>query len=117
MYGLPEGVDLSFLLDKQVESVSLSPHQVILRFDDRISINSSSTMEVSAGGATVRSDDPRLLGPVLIQLLTEAVSDVRWSTDGTLQLIFVGGGSLQLEDDASPFESYEIQHGADLIVV
>lgn len=117
MYGLPEDADLTFFLGREIFQVCIGPHQVILRFDDRISINSSSTMEVSVGGATVRSDDPRLLGPVLIQLLTEAVSDVRWSTDGTLQLIFVGGGSLQLEDDASPFESYEIQHGADLIVV
>lgn len=64
-----------------------------------------------------RSEDPPALGTALLELLTDTVTDVQWSTDGTLALTFTGGGRLQLDDDASPFESYQIKHGNDLIVV
>lgn len=117
MYGLAQDADLTFFVNRQLLQVCLGPHQVIVKFDGRVSINSSSTMQVSVSTGAVRSDDPRVLGPALLGLLTDTVTGVQWSTDGTIRLAFAGGGSLQLVDDASPFESYEIQHGEGLIVV
>jgi hypothetical protein len=38
MYGLPENIDLNFLKDKKLIQICICQHQVIMIFDDDISI-------------------------------------------------------------------------------
>ncbi|EYR63655.1 hypothetical protein N866_19145 [Actinotalea ferrariae CF5-4] len=118
MYGFADDVDLSFFKGAVLEQVCLGAHQVILRFYSDVSVNSACWMALAVGDHRIESDDPRVLAPALMGLITETVVDVRWKSDGTLFLLFLNGGVMRIEDDAAPhYESYHIKHGKDLIVV
>ena len=118
MYGFADDVDLRFFKGAVLEQVCLGANQVILNFYSDVSVNSACWMALAVGEHRIESDDPRVLAPALMGLITETVVDVRWKSDGTLFLLFSNGGVMRIEDDAAPhYESYEIQHGKELIVV
>ena len=118
MYGLAEDADLSFFKGAFLEQVCLGANQVILNFDQGVSISSACWVALAVGEHRIESDDPRTLAPALMKLIAESIVDVRWKGDGTLFLLFSNGGSMRIEDDGAPhYESYQIKHGDDLIVV
>jgi len=58
MHGLPKNIDLDFLKEKKLEQVCISSHQIILKFDEDISISIESVIKFfSSNGEEFLIDD------------------------------------------------------------
>jgi hypothetical protein len=126
MYGILADTDLSFLRGKTLVQVCFGPSDLQLRFaeDTRISVESS----VGYGGADGQyekrmiGEEPGLSNVLedpcfLLHLLMKSVEAVSWTAEGTITLNFDGGFRLQIYDDSTQFESYNMGNGDQLIVV
>ena len=123
MHGLPKDVDLSFMLNKELSSVSIGYHNAQLHLTGepgdivRIRVENDFTVVASSGIENLcktAKDCGAHLPEIIGQTLTEAES----STDGTLILTFSNGFVVVLRDDDHMYEVYQISHkGREKIVV
>ena len=118
MFGLPADIDLTFLVGRTLLQVCFGLNDLVLNFDDRVSIQVSSCVGTrSKTGERRRDSDFRDAAPGLLSLVNEVVTRADGSSDGTLTLEFGGCGALTLYDDSKQFESYVIKAGERTIVV
>lgn len=118
MYGLPEDADLTFLMSRQLEMVCLGLSVVILNFDENISISIENTFyHYSADGKCTACESHRDSALALSGVLGCSITGVSWHTNGFLRMSFSNGEDLELRDDTSLYEAYQIRHGDKLIVV
>ena len=119
MYGLPDKIDLSFFLGKDLEQISFGPAQIQFYFSDRIHIGIGGKLSHSAGGKTSVWGEgvPPMNAASVLSLIGASVIDVHGTSDGTLTLTFSNDESLVLFDDSDHYESYTIRHGDDVFVV
>ena len=118
MFGLPVGVDLTFLLGAALIQVCIGENEVVLNFDSDVSIMCASTVRYTrVGGAAESLDDARDAGKVLVELLSAVIEGASGSTDGTLLLRWSSGGQVELLDSWKEYESYTVRHGETMIVV
>jgi hypothetical protein len=109
MYGLPDDVDLSFLVGRTLEGVRFSLHRIQLDFDGNVWIEVEG--DLSLNGKMAREDPG-----VLRELLEHAVDMASREGDGDLVLKF-GSNSLRILDSNSAYESYTIGREGSQIVV
>jgi hypothetical protein len=118
MFGLPEGIDFTFLVNAALIQVCIGENEVVLNFDSGVSIMCASTIRYTQAGREARSfDDPRDAGKILVELLSAVIDGASGSTDGTLQLLWSTGAQVDLLDSWKEYESYTVKHGETLIVV
>jgi hypothetical protein len=118
MYGLPSNTDLSFLVGKTLQQVCIGLHEIILNFDDPLSITIMSPIACTLAGAKYQKyEDYRNAASVVVTFLQDVVASAKGDQDGTLTLEFGGGGRLDVYDDSKQYESYIIKNGDKLIVV
>jgi hypothetical protein len=118
MYGLREGMDLSFLRGREVIQIAIGVHQVIFAFDGDIGISLESefcTARDSAGSSTWRGGEPRSACPALSPL-GAVIVDVNGREDETLILVFSDKKRPTIYDSRE-FESYTISRPGETIVV
>lgn len=119
MYGLPENFDASFFVGRTLEMIRFNANQIYLHFDDHMTI----TIEGSFSHQHARSStNPQVVSvPVkqsaLMQLLEQKVISVSADRDGTLTLVFDDGQIFTCYDQSANYESYQIKHGDEVIVV
>jgi len=117
MYGLQKDVNLKFLNKRELLQVCVGLFQVILNFDEDVSISIEGRFEfVLEGRSTERAQLPEAASPIL-RFLGSRISDVRVQDGGTLELAFSNGAVLRLYDSNLDAESYQISGPAKLIVV
>ncbi len=118
MYGLPNDLDLSFLVGVTLLQVCVGANEVILHFDGEVSITIESRFRVRGtnGHDAVFEDKPSSAAS-LAELLSDSIVDCLGHQDGTLRLSFAKGGLLEVYDSLEHYESYQIQHGQDIHVV
>lgn len=118
MYGLPLNVDLNFFRGKKLQQVCIGANEIILKFDDYISITIMSPIAcMFAGAESQQYDDYRSAAGALVVFLQDVVSSAKGGISGTLTLEFLGGGRLDIYDDSTQYESYIIKNADKLIVV
>jgi hypothetical protein len=118
MNGLPEGTDLTFLLNRELIQVCVGLYQVILNFDGKVSISIEGDFIAELKGRTAkRGKKLPMSASVLLDLLGQRVEEVQGSADGTLSLKLGHAATITIFDSNREFESYQIWNGTELIVV
>ena len=112
MHGLPDNVDLDFLLARQLTQVAVGQFEVQLNFDEGVSIAVFGELEraghrYAPGAAT---------GQMLLDLLGRSVRAARGVAARHVQLDFDDGTTLLVRESDEPFESYTIT-GPDASIV
>lgn len=119
MYGLPKDFSGEFLIGHSLEQICFNQNQVSLHFDGDIGI----TIEGSFSHLRSDSDlgeqvfDVPVSQSDLMLLLGSSISEAGGGKDGTLNLKFENGHTLRCFDKSREFESYQIRHGKDVIIV
>jgi hypothetical protein len=117
MYGLAEDVDLRFLDGAVVQQVCIGENEVIFKFRGDICITVESRFLVSVGGVEAQFEDAPTSASHSVALLGERVTGTRIAGGGTLVLDMSGEKRLELYDSSPSYESYQISHGIETIVV
>lgn len=118
MYGLPENTDLSFFNGKILLQVCIGYNEVILRFDGDVSITIQTDIAHKSGDvftALYKTIIPS--AAMLVSFIHKSISKASAKSPGTLVLEFSNGEGLEIYDTSSEYESYQIMHDANLIVV
>ena len=118
MYGLPADSDCGFFVGRVLEQVCFNENQISLRFDSDVGITIEGAYAYQ--DTAVAEDASTLHVPAssssLMQLLGHSVSRVESTREGTLSLVFDNGHGLRCFDTPH-YESYQIRHGARVIIV
>jgi len=118
MHRLPPDFDGEFLVGRLLEQVCFNENQVSFRFDDDVAITIEGAYSYQDNSLAVPV--PTIHVPAatsnLMQLLGHSVSSVKATQDGTLLLFFDNDHVLRCFDTPN-FESYQIRHGAHVIIV
>jgi hypothetical protein len=118
MFGLPEDVDLSFLVDATLLQVCLGESETILHLEPGISMMVASVMILEIAGEERREFDSTAdCAKFVVPLLGQSVVGVGGQPDGRLTLEWSSGARLEILDSYEEFESYTIRQGTTLIVV
>lgn len=118
MYGLQLGLDLSFFVGSSLSQVCIGANELTLNFDSDVSVTVESRIAItSPGRGTEQFDDLRASAGLLAELLERQVITAEGYPDGTLRLQFETGQILDLYDTSDAYESYQIRHGSEVIVV
>lgn len=118
MYGLPPGIDLSFLNGLQLEGLMVGFNDLILHFDNETEIRISTTVTaVDPGAAPVDYAEARPAGKWAIDLIGDTVEGVQGEAIGTLTLRFASGRLMSIYDEDPHYECYTITSPNGLIVV
>lgn len=119
MYGLSSDRDLGFFVGRQLQQVCIGYNEAILNFDDDVSL----TIETDIGHKSSARELIALYkmifpsAPTLISLINSTITGASAVPPGTLALEFSSGDILEIYDSSSEYESYQIWHGKNLIVV
>lgn len=118
MHRLPLDVDLSFFKGKPLFQVCIGANELILNFDDNVSVNVSSRIGFSGplGSHDTYEELPRA-APAVVALLNDVVVAAEGDAKGTLTLTFRSGVKLEFYDTSERYESYLITNGDQQIVV
>lgn len=118
MFGLPEDVDLSFLVHATLLQVCLGESETIMNLEPGISMMIASVMVLEIAGEERREFDSTLdCARFLVPLLGQSIVGVDGQPDGRLTLDWSGDVRLEILDSYEEFESYTIRQGNTLIVV
>lgn len=117
MYGLPEDVDLSFLLNSQLLKLRRYEWNLILEFDAPVEINIESRALFSHAGNVSEwvcgCSEKEVVSNAMVGATIVSFSATR---SGTLEIDFSNGSKLSVFDNSKEFESYTIS-GPGLTVV
>jgi hypothetical protein len=108
MNGLPDDLDVSFLLGRRLEQVCFGVSQVKLHFDKGVWIDSEGEISVDLTSMTAESG-------ALRELLGHSVDSASREGEGDLVLI-LNGRRIVIHDSNVDYESYTIGR-ADLQIV
>ena len=118
MHRLSPDLDLSFFRNKALLQVCVGANELILNFDEGVSITVTSRVGFVGRNDTSDSyEDFARAGPAAIALLNDVVVSANGDTDGTLSLNFHSGVRLEFYDTSDRYESYLIRNGQQTIVV
>lgn len=116
MYGLPEGLDLSFFVGKALGDIRFAVSNIHFAFQGNIWITLLSSFQHQQKADV---DDNRIgvmqslpvTHTTLMSLLELTVTEVHGDEKGTLSLIFSDGQVLRLFDDNTAYEAYSFSDG------
>jgi len=114
VYGLPKGLDWTFLVGAALEQVCIGQHTIHFRFDRNISISVYSSLRLD--DAKSPSGDFGEMATVLCELIGQGITAAGPLDARTLAIRF-GSRRLELFDDSDQFESFVIAVGGDVFVV
>jgi len=105
------------LVGKTLFQICIGEHDLIFNFDEPVSISITSSIGLTLPESKEQTwEDFRQGIGFLVALLSQSVSSVSSSTDGTVILKFREGGVLKLYDSNKQYESYRIKGGNKPIV-
>jgi hypothetical protein len=121
MYGLPNDVDLDFLIGRTVDQVAIGIHEVIFGFDEDIRITVYQEFRYF-DGQTESIWRPEEVGSSLMAgrtaaLLGYPVENIDRHANGMLALTFANKSRLTIIDSSKEYESYDITRPGETIVI
>jgi Family of unknown function (DUF6188) len=118
MYGLPDGIDFSFMIGREVIQIAIGRGQVIFGFDQNVRISAEAQFEYTTKDLTLEwSPGASHIAANTVALLGTTVEFANGSSDRTLELKFSNGSHLVLRDVNSNYESYQVMRPDQIIVV
>jgi cytoskeletal protein RodZ len=118
MYGLPANLDLSFLHGRVLLQLCVGQNEVILNFDQDVSITVTSSIAFTFADGTYRHyTDWKEAAHTASALLGHQITSAKRKDGGTLCVKFDVDWWIEVFDDSQHYESYSIQNGRQLIVV
>lgn len=117
MYGLDKATDLTFLVGKGLVQICVGLFQLILNFDDGVSISIEGEVEHIPVAKPPQSGSLQRVGCCLGDLLGKKIRGFEINDGGMLELTFSDGNTLRLYDSNPDAESYQITGPARNIVV
>ena len=118
MYGLPRDVDLSFLEGQMLLQVCLGANEVILHFDEEVSIAIESPFSIKDNGKKMDTHkNVSEVASILVKFLHAKIKSVKGEENGTLTLYFDDGQILKIFDDSEQFESYTIDYKGETVII
>jgi hypothetical protein len=114
MYGVPEGLDLTFLHRADVILVCIGLYQVQFIFNPEanISVQGEWALYAADGSELDRSrPSPRIKAFQLHRLLGQRVGETSVSSPSWITLRFESGDLLRISDSSKEHESFSIQPG------
>jgi hypothetical protein len=114
MYGVPEGLDLTFLHRADVILVCIGLYQVQFIFNPEanISVQGEWALYAADGSELDRSrPSPRIKAFQLHRLLGQRVGETSVSSPSWIALRFESGDLLRISDSSKEHESFSIQPG------
>jgi hypothetical protein len=113
MYGLPEDVDLSFLVDREIVQVCVGKFQAIVNCDNDIALSIEGDFLVNGThhGPGIEA------GAVLVRLVGRVVVSAKSVEGRHLDIGLDDGSSLTVLDSSECYESFTISgHGVTIVV-
>lgn len=115
--GATEG-ELKFLLGLPLFQVCIGANEVILNFDEDVSITVESTISFhDAGGHKAIYSPLQSAALALVKLLSSKIDGLSLDQDGTLSLHFGTGDTLIVHKDPGPYESYHVKRQREVYIV
>lgn len=119
MHGLPESFDPSFLMEKEVETLTFTTYQTNIQFDGGVwlQIEGGYTLSLNVEVIETVREFP-IAQSSLMQLIGKKITNVSFvRRNGDIELTLEDGYKLFLEGDIGPYESYRFFDGQKEIIV
>ena len=120
MYTLPNDFDVSIFNGRILELVCFAQYSVSLHFNDNLFITVEGKLEYQRssrhGTGNVDINAP-IFESGLRSLLGRSVSEAKAFEDGTLELTFINGATVNILGDNGPYESYHLNFNGRVITV
>ena len=109
VYGVPDSIEWSFLVGREVLQVCIGLHQVSLRFDGQVSINIECDFDHAPAADTFRSQSslPHKVAS-LVSLLGNKVTSAIRKGGKFLEIRFANEEMLKLYDSNELYESFQV---------
>jgi hypothetical protein len=118
MFGLPADTDLSFLHGRQLTQVCVGQYQVLMHFDEEVSISVDSEIDISHEATAMADQSTSSANPGdLLPALGALVKNASAPGDGSLVISFDNGVVVKVLDSSLRYESYQIWNGSEIIIV
>ena len=120
MYGLREGLDLSFLNGRELIQVAIGVYQIQFGFDEDVRISVESQFSYFNGkDELIWKPEPGAaqIACRTVALLGATIESFEGQENGTLSLVFSNRQRLTILDNSKEFESYDITCPCGNIVV
>ena len=118
MYGIPAGETFAFLVGRRLDQLCFGRYQLQLRFDKAVTVSVESDLGVRSPGSTeVIVEDTRDAAAILVAALATCVTVVEVHGSRSFSMTFEGGLSLRVIDGEESYESFQVHHGENVIVV
>ena len=117
MYGIDKKLDLTFLIGKMLTQICVGQFQIILNFDNEVSISIEGTFEHISGEIVTKYLGISDVSQSLFNLIQQKIEVVNVLEDGTLRLTFTDSTMIKLHDSNPDTESYQISSPLISIVV
>ncbi len=116
MNGLPPDFDASFIAGSTIIQICVGANEVILRFAEDIDIVIECDVDISMPTRSISTGSAAEIATAFMGMLPQRVISARGSVSGDLTLV-MDDLALTIHDSSPEYESYQIRHGEDLIVV
>lgn len=115
MHGVKDSPQLRSLTGSLLQQICFGENEVILRFDEGISINIS--VDIAIRSNNYRPAPGVFISSYLVGLLGKKISRVNILGSDTLELIFDGAESIRLTDESEHYESVIITLPTSTLVI
>ena len=117
MYGFDKEIDFTFLVGRSLVQICVGLFQIILNFDDGVSISIEGTFEHIFNGVMPKQFVLPDAAFSLIGLLGTKIEDVKAIDKVTLEIKFSDCSTLRLKDSNPNTESFQISSPLGEIIV
>ena len=118
MYRLPSDANLDFFKGKTLIQACFGANDLILNFSENISVAVFSSIGVGLEAVNLKRFTAfEEASANILALLNKDVTDIHWTVDGTITLLFDNGHAIEVYDDSTDFESYTISSPAGQVIV
>jgi hypothetical protein len=112
MYGLPKDYDVSFLIERELESICFAQYQINLNFTGTVWIQIEGKFKHFDGDKLIEQvEEFPISQSALLQTLGQKITAVNFTTDGDLELVLSKKNRIFIMGDNGAYESYRIFDG------
>ncbi len=122
MLGLPENIDLSFLVGRKVETLRIGRHKADIFFESDMSEQSffiemgGDIIFTDSNGIIYKIENYKINGGVLCTLIGDEIENALRHESGGLTLKMRSGSKVDILNDMPNYESVIIHNGDNVIV-
>lgn len=112
MYGLPKDYDVSFLIERELESICFAQYQINLHFTGSVWIQIEGKFKHFYGGKLIEEvEEFPISQSALLQTIGQKIIAVNFTMDGNFELVLNKNNRLFIIGDNGAYESYRIFDG------